>query len=168
MAKNNIELLNSIAVFLCLLVFHARSIKQKSVTLKIKKTCFAIWIFCAMSGYQFHFFMTSWKFLFFFEKKVWPTNFLYVFFHTEGFRSTQSMLWRIEEYAMYQVFMQIPWYLCQIWLIVRWGPSSPPALSLLSISRIRPYLPPLYRPRTSGFCQNNLKILKDKKVLTFG
>jgi hypothetical protein len=168
MAKKIKENFNSIAVFLCLLVFHARSIKQKSVTLKIQKTCFAIWIFYAMSGYRFHFFMTTWKKKFFFEKKVGPTNVWGLFFYTEGFRSTLSMLWRIEEYVMYQVFMQIPRYLCQIWLIVRWGSSSPPALAFWSKSRIRLYLPPLYRPLAIGFFQKKFEILKDGKVLTFG
>ena len=37
MAKTIIELFNSIAVFLCLLVFRAWSIKQKSISLKMKK-----------------------------------------------------------------------------------------------------------------------------------
>ena len=56
---------------------------------------------------------------FFFEKKVGPTNVWGLFFYTEGFRSTHSMLWRIEEYVTCQVFMQIARYLWQIWLIVR-------------------------------------------------
>jgi hypothetical protein len=75
MAKNIIELFNSIAVFLCLLVFRARSIKQKSITLKIKKNCFAIWIFCAMPGYEFHFFMTTLKFLQINMGKLFPVPF---------------------------------------------------------------------------------------------
>ena len=124
MAKNNIELLNSIAVFLCLLVFHARSIKQKSVTLKIKKHILQYGFFMPCQGIDFTFF-ENFEIFVFFEKKVGPTNFLQVFFHSKGFCSTQNMLWRIEEYAKYQVFMQISWYSCKIWLIVRWGPSSP-------------------------------------------
>ena len=72
MAKNIIELFNSIAVFLCLLVFRAWSIKQKSITLKIKKTYFAIWIFYAMSGYEFHFFITTLKFLEISMGKLFP------------------------------------------------------------------------------------------------
>ena len=78
MAKNIIELFNFIAVFLCLLVFHARSIKQKSVTLKKKKTYFAIWIFCAMPGYEFHFFMTTLKFLKINMGKLFPVLKKYV------------------------------------------------------------------------------------------
>ena len=105
---------------------------------------------------------------FFFEKKVGPTNVCGLFFYTEGFRSTLSMLWRIKEYVMYQVFMQISRYLCQIWLIVRWGPSSPPALAFWSKSRIRLYLPPLYRPLPIGFFQKKFEILRGGKVLTFG
>ena len=142
--------------------------KTKICNFKNSKNLFCNMVFLCHVRVSISSFYDNLKIFVFFEKKVGRTNFLDVFFHTERFRSTQSMLWRIEQYAMYQVFMQILRYLCHIWLIVRWGPSSPPALSLLSLSRIWPYLPPLYRPRTSGFCQNNLKILKDKKVLTFG
>ena len=78
MAKKIDENFNSVAVFLCLLVFHARSIEQKSVTLKIKKTHFAIWIFCAMSGYEFHFFMNTLKFLKIYMGKLFPVLKKYV------------------------------------------------------------------------------------------
>ena len=70
MAKKINENFNSIAVFLCLLVFHARSIKQKSITLEIKKTCLALWIFYAMSWYRFHFFCDNLKKKFF-SRKMW-------------------------------------------------------------------------------------------------
>ena len=124
MAKNNIELLNSIAVFLCLSVFHARSIKQKSVTLK-KNNTFCNMDFLCHARVSISLFFENFEIFVFFEKKVGPTNFLQVFFHSEGFCSTENILWRIEEYAKFQVFMQIPWYSCKIWLIVRWGLSSP-------------------------------------------
>ena len=83
-------------MFLCLLVFRAWSIKQKCITLKIKKKYFAIWIFDAMSGYEFYFFMTTLKFLKINMGKLFPVLKKYVGVCLSSFPVCHSRWWHAQ------------------------------------------------------------------------